>query len=349
MQWQDWRWQLAKAQKQPAQLRRFLPRMAETAVPVGGPPLAVTPHFLSLIDADDDDDPLLRQILPTAAERETDENDLVDPLGETAKEAAPNLIHRYPDRALLLVTDRCAAYCRFCTRKRLVGQGPTPTSAQLDVALAYVREHDEVKEIILSGGDALVFDDEKLEQLLVQIRSIPSVDVVRIASRMLTFAPMRVTPALIALLRRHATLYLMSHFNHARELDATAVVALEALADGGIPVMNQTVLLRGVNDNAEVLATLFRKLVQHRARPYYLHQCDLAPGNRHFRVPLPESLALVGKLRGHLSGLCMPTFVVDIPGGAGKVPLVPDVVVDSDSGGVWLRGFDGDVARYPLD
>lgn len=292
-------------------------------------------------------------MVPRGAELAPSSWDRRDPLGEEQLEAAPFLVHRYPDRALLLATDRCASYCRFCTRKRWVGQGPSPTPTDLDAALAYLAAHHEIREVIVSGGDALVLADDKLAALLAQLRAVGRLDVVRLATRMLAFAPTRVTAALLGVLRAHLdvagapALYLLSHFNHPRELSAEARAAIAALVDAGVPVLNQTVLLRGVNDDRAVLIELFRALTRLRARPYYLHQCDLAPGTEAFRVPIADAQALYGSLRGELSGLSIPTFVVDVPGGLGKVAMGPSALVGEDDDAVVLRGSRGQAARYP--
>lgn len=355
----DWREQLRRAVRGRADLERVLTltddeRAALDALAErGGLPLGITPHFLGLIDGGDPQDPLRLQVVPRGAELLASSWDRRDPLGEEELLAAPFLVHRYPDRVLLLVTDRCASYCRFCTRKRWVGQGPAPGAADLDAALAYVAAHEEIREVILSGGDALLLADDKLDALLARLRAIRHLDVVRLATRMLAFAPMRVTPALLAALRGHVdvpgapALYVLAHFNHPRELAPVARHAIAALVDAGVPVLNQTVLLRGVNDEHRVLVELFRALTRLRARPYYLHQCDLAPGTEAFRVPLAEAQALVGSLRGALSGLSIPTFVIDVPGGLGKVPMAPSPVVGESEDAVELQGFRGERARYP--
>ncbi|MFZ9887674.1 MAG: KamA family radical SAM protein, partial [Myxococcota bacterium] len=253
------------------------------------------------------------------------------------------------DRVLLLVTDRCASYCRFCTRKRLVGQGPTPTHANLASALDYISAHPEVKEVILSGGDALMLDDERLADVLERVRAIAHVEIIRIATRMLVFAPSRVGPRLLALLEEHHPVYILTHFNHPRELCPEAERAVLALTNAGVPVLNQTVLLAGINDDEATLATLFRHLTRLRARPYYLHQCDLAPGTRRFRVPLTRAQAIITSLRGRVSGLSLPTFVIDVPGGRGKVPMFTSAVVDEDETSILVRGSLGGEARYPKD
>lgn len=349
----DWRWQLKNAVRSLAELERSLPLTDEERAATerlareGGLPLTITPHYLALIDPNDPADPLRRQIVPSALEAEDEGWDRTDPLGEEDHEVVPNLVHRYPDRVLLLVTDRCASYCRFCTRKRLVGQGPTPTADDLEQALAYVREHPEVKEVILSGGDALMLDDERLSRVLARVRAIEHVEIIRLATRLPVFAPMRVTDSLIGVISRHHPVYVLTHFNHPRELCDEAADAVLRLTSAGVPVLNQTVLLDGINDDAATLATLFRHLTRLRARPYYLHQCDLAPGTRRFRVPLERAQALVQELRGQVSGLSLPTFVIDVPGGRGKVPMHPSAVVEEDDDAVVLRGSLGGLARYP--
>jgi len=347
-----WRAELRNAARDLASLERVLAltddeRRAIAALDDGGLPLQITPHFLSLIDPRDPNDPLRRQMVPRVDEHAHDPFARRDPLGEEALSVVPNLVHRYPDRVLLLATDRCGAYCRFCTRKRLVGQGPTPSLDELTPALDYVRAHDEIREVIVSGGDALALTDARLDVLLGRIREIPHVEIIRLATRMIAFAPSRVTDALVDVMRRHQPVYVLAHFNHPREIPDVTARAITTLVDAGVPVLNQTVLLRGVNDDADTLAALFRHLTRLRARPYYLHQCDVAEGTAHFRVPLSRALEIVAALRGKVSGLSVPTFVVDVPGGKGKVPLHTSVIVDEDEESVTLRGSMGETARYP--
>jgi lysine 2,3-aminomutase len=350
-----WRAQLKGAARTVTQLEAHLSLTDEERAAVGrlaeqgGLPLGVTPHYLSLIDAHDPDDPLRLQVVPRARDDDEDEWTRRDPLGEEDHEATPALVHRYPDRVLLLATDRCASYCRFCTRKRRVGQGPTPTRAELDDALAYVAAHDEVREVIVSGGDALMLDDARLSSLLGRVREIEHVEIVRLATRMLAFAPQRVTDGLLRAIEPHHPVYVLAHFNHPRELDPTAARAVERLTSAGVPVLNQTVLLRGVNDDVDTLAALCRHLTRLRARPYYLHQCDLSPGTARFRVPLARAQSIVAALRGAVSGISQPTFVIDTPGGLGKVPMFKSPVVAEDETSVTLRGSLGGLARYPKD
>ena len=360
----DWRRQLKGAARTAADLeargftlttseRQGLARLADA----GGLPLGITPHFLGLMDKSDPACPIRRQVFPSDVEFAPSAWDRRDPLGEEDLEAAPFLVHRYPDRVLLLATDRCASYCRFCTRKRLVGQGPTPTWEHLEPALAYVAATGAIREVIISGGDAMMLGNERLERLFARLRAIPHLDVIRVASRMLAFCPQRVTPSLVALLRGPEALgtsttgpvtYWLSHFNHPRELMPTATrEAIRLLVDGGIPILNQTVLLRGVNDQRETLVDLSRQLTRLRVRPYYLHQCDLAPGTDAFRVPLDEARALHASMRGHVSGISIPTFVLDLPGGRGKAPLAPEPVVAVEEDHFVLRGYQGDLVTYP--
>lgn len=320
----------------------------ETLKKNGGLPFRVTPHYLSLINPNDPNDPLRLQLIPRQTEFKQVDLERRDPLGEENHEVVPYLVHRYPDRVLLLITDRCAAYCRFCTRKRWVGQGPTPKVEHLSQALNYIAEHPEIKEVIISGGDALLLSDRKLDRLLAQIREIRSVEIIRLATRMLTFEPTRITDNLINILKKHQPVYILSHFNHINEIAPITKTAILKLVDNGLPVLNQTVLLKNINDNKEILIALFRKLTYLRARPYYLHQCDLAPGTTQFRVPLYKALELVKSLRGHVSGLCLPTFVIDIPGGFGKVPLFPNPIVEQNSEFMILEGFAGERAQYPM-
>ncbi|MEI6805850.1 MAG: KamA family radical SAM protein [Myxococcaceae bacterium] len=314
----------------------------------GGLPLRITKHYLSLIDPKNPNDPLRLQVIPQQAEFNLVDLERRDPLGEEDHEVVPHLVHRYPDRVLLLITDRCAAYCRFCTRKRWVGQGPTPKTEHLKQALDYISAHPAIKEVIVSGGDSLLLDDQKLDNLLNQIRSISSVEIIRLATRMLTFDPTRITDNLISILKKYQPVYILSHINHANEISPEAETAILKLVDNGLPVLNQTVLLKNINDSQEALTQLFRKITRLRARPYYLHQCDIAPGTEQFRVPLYKAQELVKSLRGHLSGICLPTFVIDIPGGFGKVPMFPSPIVAQNSEFVTLEGFAGERADYPI-
>ena len=297
-----------------------------------GFPISVTPYYASLADRHDPTCPIRRQIVPLAEEAEDGRGDLRDPLGEEAHEVAPELIQRYPDRALLLATDRCAVYCRFCTRSRLVGNGGGPRSLErLAPAFAYLRAHPEVRDVIISGGDPLAMATSRLTVLVSELRSIPSIETIRLATRVPVVLPSRITDELLNALRPHHPLWVMTHFNHPKELSDSSRAALRRLADAGFPVMNQCVLLRGVNDDAATLGALFRGLVRERVRPYYLLQMDPVRGTSHLRTPLSRGVEIMEQLQGRLSGIALPKLIVDTPGGFGKVPHGPTYVLGHDS------------------
>jgi lysine 2,3-aminomutase len=345
--WGDWRWQLRAAVTRVGELARHLALTPEELSGAeraerAGLPLRITPYYLALCDARDPSCPIRRQVVPHAAEGAEGAGDLVDPLGEVAHEVAPYLIQRYPDRALLLVSDQCAIYCRFCTRSRVVGggRGPAPL-AGLEPAFAYLGRHPEIRDVILSGGDPLVMADGRLSALLSRLRRVDHVEVIRLATRVPVCLPQRIDDALVTALRPFHPLWVMTHFNHPRELTRDAQRACSLLADAGFPVMNQTVLLRGVNDDAEVLERLFRGLVRVRVRPYYLLQMDPVRGTSHLRTPLATGVELMERLQGRLSGIALPKLVVDTPGGMGKVPIGPDYVVGRSPGKTRLRTHRG--------
>ena len=334
----DWKWQLSHSLRTAADLERELDLTPDElegarAAERDGFPIAITPYYLSLIDREDPACPIRRQVVPSAAERLISRGDLRDPLGEEAHEVAPELIRRYPDRALLLVHDRCAVYCRFCTRSRMVGQGGGARSLEkLLPALAWLEAHPEVRDVIVSGGDPLALATERLVRVLGALRKIPSVETIRLATRVPVVLPQRIGPELLRALRPLHPLWVMTHFNHPKELTALARSALASLADAGFPVMNQTVLLRGVNDDAQVLAELFRGLIRERARPYYLLQADPVRGTGHLRTPLATGERIMAELTGRLSGIALPKLIVDTPGGFGKVPHGPEWVVSRAPG-----------------
>jgi lysine 2,3-aminomutase len=310
-------------------------------------PLAITPYYLSLCDPDNSICPIRRQVVPSVYEQRAAQGDWIDPLGERAHQVAAELIRRYPDRAVLLVNSQCATYCRFCTRKRWVGQNGGPRSPeQLSAAFAYLRSHPEIREVILSGGDPLIMTTEKLGAILAELRGIDSIETIRIASRAPVVLPQRITAELMTELRRYHPLWMMTHFNHPRELTPEARAACHRLADAGLPVMNQTVLLRGVNDNAETLSHLFRQLIRERVRPYYLLQCDPVQGSSHLRTPIDTGPQLMRELQGKLSGIALPKLIVDTPGGHGKVPLCPDYVVSRQPGVTRFRSPFGIEVDY---
>lgn len=312
-----------------------------------GLPLSITPHYASLADRDDPRCPIRVQCVPQALEQREVPGDLRDPLGEEANTVAPHLVRRYPDRALLIATDRCSVYCRFCTRSRIVGQdGGARSLSTLAPAFAWLRANPEVVDVIVSGGDPLVASDERIGAILGELAAIDSVVTVRIATRTPVTLPQRITPELCRVLRTHPSVWVMTHFNHPKELAPEATRALGMLADHGIPVMNQTVLLRGVNDDATTLATLFRGLVRHRARPYYLLQADPVRGTGHLRTPIETGLAILAELSGRMSGIALPKLVVDTPNGRGKVAIGPENIVRRAGGVTTLRTFRGEEVDY---
>jgi lysine 2,3-aminomutase len=350
--WDDWQWQLRHAVGSVDALARALPltegelhgaRRAETR----GLPLRITPYYLSLADPHDPACPVRRQCVPDTREDVEVPGDLADPLGEVEHEVAPHLVQRYPDRVLLLATDRCAVYCRFCTRSRIVGGGEGAVSLEaLEPALAWLRAHPEVRDVILSGGDPLAMATDRLARLVAAIRAVDSVETIRLATRVPVTLPMRVTSELVEALRPHHPLWVMTHFNHPKELTPESLAACARLADGGFPVMNQTVLLAGINDDAGVLETLFRGLVRARVRPYYLLQADPVRGTGHLRTPIDRGVAIMSALQGRLSGIALPKLICDTPGGRGKVPIGRDYVVARAPGRTTLETFRGEHVVY---
>lgn len=312
-----------------------------------GLPIAITPYYLSLIDRSNERCPIRLQCVPDRREEDTIPGDLVDPLGEVAHEVAPHLVQRYPDRALLLATDRCAVYCRFCTRSRMVGDGGGARSlAALAPAFAYLEAHPEIRDVIVSGGDPLAMATNRLVPLVERLHAISSLDTVRLATRVPVTLPMRVTRELVQALRPFHPLWVMTHFNHPKELTTESETACRRLADAGFPVMNQTVLLRGINDDADTLERLFRGLVRVRVRPYYLLQADPVRGTGHLRTPIQTGIRIMERLQGRLTGIALPKLICDTPGGKGKVPLVPDYVVKRGEGRTLLRTFRGEEVEY---
>ncbi|HEY4117692.1 MAG TPA: KamA family radical SAM protein [Byssovorax sp.] len=312
-----------------------------------GLPVRVTPHYLALVDRDDPRCPVRLQCVPRASEAVVSEGDLEDPLGEVAHEVAPHLVRRYPDRALLLATDRCGVYCRFCTRSRMVGDGGGAVSLEkLAPALAWLEANPEVRDVIVSGGDPLTLSTARLERLVARVRAIPSVETIRLATRVPVTLPSRVGKELVRALRPHHPIWVMTHFNHPKELTKASERAVATLVDAGFPVMNQTVLLRGVNDDAATLEALFRGLVRWRAKPYYLLQMDPVVGTAHLRTPIATGVALMERLQGRLTGIALPKLIVDTPGGMGKVPIGPDYVVRRAEGRTTLRTHRGVEVDY---
>jgi len=351
-QWNDPAWQLRNRIQnlEQLELRLALTPEERAGTILAGKKLAlgITPHFFNLIDKDDPDCPIRRQVVPRIEESVTNPDELIDPCGEDSHMPVPGLVHRYPDRVLLLVTDRCASYCRYCTRSRVVsGAGEQELSVDLEGAFAYLEKHPEVRDVLLSGGDPLLLSDAKLDSILTRLKKIPSIEFVRIGSRIPIFLPQRITPELVTMLRKHHPFFLSIHSNHPKELTAEVKSALERLADAGIPLGNQSVLLRGVNDQVETLKELYHKLLLCRVRPYYLYQCDLITGSAHLRTTIREGQEIMEQLRGHTTGYAVPTYVVDGPGGGGKIPIGPSYIVGMADDRVILKNYRGDVYEYP--
>ena len=311
-------------------------------------PMAVTPYYMSLVCPRSPDQPLRRAVIPTGAELVRVPGEADDPLGEDRDSPVPGLVHRYPDRVLLLVTGFCSTYCRYCTRSRAVGHDQIPYDEErLAAALEYIRRTPAVRDVLLSGGDPLTLSDERLEWVLSRLRQIPHVELVRLGTKVPAVLPQRITPKLCRMLRRYHPLWMSLHFTHPDECTPESHLACTRLANAGIPLGSQTVLLRGINDDVETLKRLYHKLLLMRVRPYYLYQCDPISGSSHLRTPVSKGLEIIEGLRGHTTGYAVPTFVIDAPGGGGKIPLQPDYVVGREGDFLVLRNYQGNTFRYP--
>jgi lysine 2,3-aminomutase len=308
--------------------------------------MGITPYYALLMDPNDINDPIRRQAVPIIYELEKSTFDLEDPLAEDVDMPVPGVVHRYPDRVLFLVTDRCSVYCRHCTRSRMVSYRPTPWS-QIEMGLEYIKKHKEIRDIVVSGGDSLSLSDEKIEKILQGLRSIEHVEIIRLGSRMPVTNPMRITEKLVNILKKYHPIFLNTHFNHPKEITKYSSRALNMLADAGVVLGNQTVLLRGVNDCPFVMKKLFQLLLKNRCRPYYIYQCDLTEGLEHFRTRVSKGIEIMEFLRGHTSGLAIPYFVVDAPGGGGKIPVMPNYVISMSDSRVVLRNYEGKIFMYP--
>ncbi len=350
-QWNDWRWQFKNRITTLDELTKLIPiPAAENAVRqevLRDFRMGITPYYLSLVDADDPDDPILRQVAPIVEEYVYRAVGEEDPLGEEQHSPVPGITHRYPDRVLMVISNSCAIYCRYCTRKRIMYEDAVP-DVEIDRMVAYIARTPSVRDVVVSGGDPLTCSTKKLESILAKLRAIPHLEIIRIGSRVPVSLPQRIDDELCEMLQRYHPLWINVHFNHARELTPDAARACDKLSRAGIPLNNQSVLLKGVNDSLEAIRALVHGLMRMRVRPYYLYQCDPVRGAEHFRTPIDKGLEIIEGLRGHTSGLAVPTYVIDAPGGGGKIPINPDYLLHHDAGRgkAILRNFQGRVFEY---
>ncbi len=349
--WNDWRWQLKRRLVSLDDLARFVRLTDEERAGIAAAPglfrIGITPYYASLMDPEHASCPVRMQVIPVGAEARVSPGEYVDPLGEEALSPVPAIVHRYPDRVLLLALDRCAIYCRHCNRRRLVGQDDgVITRAELERALDYIRRTPAVKDVLISGGDPLTLATAKLQWIVSSVRAIPHVEIIRIGTRVPVCLPMRVDDELVSMLRKYHPLYINTHFNHPKEITAESRAACEKLVDAGIPMGNQAVLLRGINSNARILEELFRACLRMRVKPYYLFQGDPVSGTDHLRTPVGAGIEIMEQLRGRVTGMAMPHLVIDAPGGGGKVPIGPNYVLAWGADRVKLRNWEGRVVEY---
>lgn len=355
-QWNDWHWQVKNRIETLDQLKQYITLTEEeqegVRVALKTLRMAITPYYLSLIDPNNPNDPVRCQAIPSIKETHQASADLLDPLHEDEDSPVPGITHRYPDRVLFLITDMCSMYCRHCTRRRFAGQKDANVGLDLiQQGIDYIARTPQVRDVLLSGGDCLMVSDEVLESIIKRLRAIPHVEIIRLGSRTPVVCPMRITDKLVNMFRQYHPIWLNTHFNHPNECTPEAFEACAKLANAGIPLGNQSVLLRGVNDDTRVMKKLVQRLVQMRVRPYYIYQCDLSMGLEHFRTTVSKGIEIIENLRGHTSGYAVPTFVVDAPGGGGKTPVMPQYIISQAPGKVVLRNYEGVITTYtePMD
>ncbi len=351
--WRDWNWQLKNRITTVAQLEQYMALSREEKAGClfanQRLALAITPYFFNLIDRNDPDCPIRRQVIPRGDEMVVSEEEMLDSLGEDAHSPVPGLVHRYPDRVLFLVTDRCAAYCRYCTRSRLVSNAQDYNfHPEYERGLRYIEAHPEVRDVLLSGGDPLLLSDRKLDHLLGRLRAIKHVEFIRIGSRIPVFLPQRITQELCEVFKRHGPIWMSIHVNHPKECTQELREACDRLAFAGVPLGNQSVLLAGVNDDADVMRALVHRLLRMRVRPYYLYQMDLITGGSHFKVDVRKGIEIIRALRGYTTGYAVPQYVIDAPGGGGKVPINPETIEQITDDEVVFKNYRGETFRYPL-
>ncbi len=352
--WNDWRWQLRSRIRSLAQLEKIFQLSADEHAAIarhkGSLPVGITPYYASLMSRDDAEEPLRRTHIPVGQEYLRTAGEADDPLGEDHDTKTPGLVHRYPDRVLFLTTGFCSTYCRYCTRSRMVGEAGGEyqfSTRQWEQALTYIEAHPEIRDVLLSGGDPLTIADEKLDYLLGRLRQIRHVEFIRLGTKVPTVLPMRVTKSLTRMLRKHHPVWMSIHVTHPKELTPEVTEAYARLADAGIPLGSQTVLLKGINDSVDIMKAMMHGLLMRRVKPYYLYQCDPITGSSHFRTPVEKGIEIIEGLRGHTTGYAVPQYVIDAPNGGGKIPLLPDYIVGRDGDDLLLRNFEGGVYRYP--
>ncbi len=350
--WEDWRWQMRNRITKFEQISQVVNLTKEEEEGIknakGHMAMAVTPYWATLLDPEDHTCPIRRQAIPTQDESHISPYEMADPCGEDSDSPAPHLVHRYPDRVLLLATESCAMYCRHCTRRRLVGHSEKADNSpgRCDAAIDYIRANKKIRDVLISGGDPLTLEDEVLEELLKKLRAIPHLEFLRLGTRVPVTLPQRITESLVSMLKKYSPLWMSIHFNHPKEITRRTKSACEMLADAGIPLGSQTVLLKGINDRPSTMRRLVHDLLKIRVRPYYIYQCDLVRGTQHFRTPVEAGINIIEKLRGHTTGYGVPTYVIDAPGGGGKIPINPNYIVSQGKGKYVLRNYEGKVYTY---
>lgn len=350
--WYDWRWQFRNRITTVPGLTESIElteqEKQEITQCLGKFRMAITPYYASLMDPSDRNCPIRMQAVPSNLENRILPCEMADPLNEEGESPVPGIVHRYPDRVLFLVTHQCSMYCRHCTRRRLVGEEDMVISdKEVDTAVEYIRSKEEIRDVLISGGDPLTMSNEKLERILQKLRSIEHVEIIRIGTRVPVVLPMRITPELTNMLRKYEPIWINTHFNHPKEITDDSMNACASLVDTGIPLGNQSVLLRGINDSTDIMKDLLLKLVKNRIRPYYLYQCDLSQGLGHFRTRVETGIEIIHHLQGYISGYAIPKFVIDAPGGGGKIPVNPEYIISIDDNEVVMRNYKGDLYTYP--
>jgi len=350
--WNNWKWQVRNRITTLEQLNRVLDlserEQKDVELCLKKFRMAITPYYATLIDSENPRCPIKAQCVPTIDELEIRPDEKADPLNEDLSSPVPGIVHRYPDRVLFLLTYKCSMYCRHCTRRRTVGREDySIDEATLEGALEYIGSNRNIRDVLLSGGDPLIMADGFLEKIISRLRNIPHVEVIRIGTRTPVVLPMRITDDLLDMLKKYHPIWINSHFNHPNELTPYSIQACKKIVDAGIPLGNQSVLLKGINDNVDVQKELLLKLVKARVRPYYLYQCDPSQGIGHFRTSVKTGVDIIRNLRGYISGYAVPTFVIDAPGGGGKVPVNPEYVISMDDDKVVMRNYKGDIYVYP--